>query len=282
MYTFGDRVIDILEKTDLNWQVEKEQLFRANGEKTNTFGVFRKDNGTQLNQVKNSYQVYQNYQLVEDLVNVVGDHLNIENVNTIKGGSLQGGRKIFLQFPIEQVGIKNDIVKRYLTFINSHDGSTTVGIGSSNIVVSCANTFFAAHKGMSNKSKFKHSVGSLTKIKDLTDEMADALNNEQILIDKMKRLVDKPIFQEEIDEVKRIVLGTIPKEASTRLLNLKDKLDNSINKELVAKGMDRWGLFNGVTYYNTHEAKKDGGDYNTMFGQGLRSNNQVLEYLSSY
>lgn len=281
MYTFGDKVIDILEKTNLNWQVEKEQLYRANGIKTDTYGVFRKDNGNQLNQVKSSYQVYQNFQLVEDLVNVVGDHLNIENANTIKGGSLQGGRKIFLQFPIEEVGIKNDIVKRYLTFINSHDGSTTVGIGSSNIVVSCANTFFAAHKGMSNKSKFKHSIGSLTKIKDLTDEMSEALNNEQILIDKMRRLVDKPIVQEDIEQVKRIVLGTIPKEASTRLLNLKDKLDNSINKELVAKGMDKWGLFNGVTYYNTHEATNGRGDYNTMFGQGLRTNNQVLDYLNN-
>jgi hypothetical protein len=44
--------------------------------------------------------------------------------------------------------------------------------------------------------------------------------------------------------------------------------------------MDAWGLFNGVTYYNTHMAKKDGGDYNTMFGGGNRSNNQVLDFLS--
>jgi len=277
---YGDKVIDILENTKLNWTVEKEPLFRANGEKTSTFGLFRKDNGNQLNQVKNSYMVYQNYQLVEDLVDVVGDYLQIDNINSIKGGALQHGRKIFLQFPIEEVGIKNDIVKRYLTFINSHDGSTTIAMGSSNIVVSCSNTFFSAHRGMAKRNRFKHTDSSLDKIRELKTEMAEALTNERIIIDRMKSLVNKPLNEQDIDNVKNIVLGTIPKDASTRKLNLLEGLTNSINKELVEKGVDAWGLFNGVTYYNTHVANKNSGDYNTIFGGGNRSNNAVLDYLT--
>jgi hypothetical protein len=44
--------------------------------------------------------------------------------------------------PAEIIGRSE--VKRWLTCLNSHDGSTSVGFGSSNTVVVCQNTFFRA------------------------------------------------------------------------------------------------------------------------------------------
>ena len=81
-----------------------------------------------------------------------------EYANTLsvyKAGSINGGRKVFLQLAIEGDGFVNgDRIKRYITLIDSNDGSTGLSVGVSDLTMSCQNQFFQFYKD--GQSRFKH------------------------------------------------------------------------------------------------------------------------------
>src|SRR5680860_456600 len=63
-----NKVLDLLERTELNWTVNKEPLISLDELKTESFGLFRNDNDKWLGTVGNRYTVYQNLNLAEVIV----------------------------------------------------------------------------------------------------------------------------------------------------------------------------------------------------------------------
>ena len=61
-------VLELLERTNLNWSVNKEPLTTLDGLKTESYGLFRNDNEKWLGTVGNRYEVYQNASLAEVMV----------------------------------------------------------------------------------------------------------------------------------------------------------------------------------------------------------------------
>jgi len=275
------KIQEVLNLTGLNWLVEKDQLVRPNGIPTDTFGLFREGCGTQLNTgVKEGYQVYQNSELVHDMIDVVGDYLHLDNIKDVKGGNLQNGRKVFVSFPLESIGIgqNNDTLKRYITFLNSHDGSSSVCLGSSNEVVSCSNTFFSVAKEL---KKVRHTSSMSDNIQFLKTNLKDAIEQEKILVEAMQSLVG---VEHTTDDFLNIVDLTYNQERldyqelSSRRKNQIQSLTESIKHETDEKGSDLWGLFNGVTYETNHKQGKDGLK-NIMIGQGAKANKRALDYV---
>lgn len=276
-----DKIQQVLDITNLDWSVDKEQLVRPNGIPTDTFGLFRGDNGNQLHTgVKEGYQVYQNLEMVHDMIDVVGNYLHLDNMSQVKGGALQNGRKVFVSLPLESIGIgnNNDTLKRYITFLNSHDGSSSVCLGSSNTVVSCSNTFFMAAKEL---SKVRHTASMHNNIAFLKSNLSDAIEQEKTLVEAMQSLVDKPIDNDDILNMVDMVYNKEKldyAEMSTRRKNQISSLMNDIQTEFDLKqGRDMWSLWNGITRHTNHTQSKDG-MRNVMVGQGYKTNKETLDY----
>lgn len=280
MKTTEEKVFDLLEETGLNWSVVKEQLHRQtqapiDGEggkyqPADSFGIFRNDNGNQLATVGNVYTPYQNSELAEMLVRACeGIDLNVT-----RGGQLGGGAKVYLQADLPESFIGRSGVKRWITGTNAHDGSMSIGFGSTNTVIVCQNTFHMAFGGM---NKIRHTTTAAARVEQAMKELRRSLLLEEQIIENFKVMAEQPL--------KEVVLSNIMKKAfnidldakeadvSTRKLNKAKTITQAIEKELDLEGKTLWGLFNGITRFTNHmavdEAKAT--DY-VMNGGGYKAN----------
>jgi len=151
-------VQQILTESKLDWEVIKRPVIFTREEGGTPFQYLKKavimrgDNFMPLEVLGKSYEIMQNRQLVEIALEVAGQ----KNLKLTKGGYMQDGQLIYLQLEFtKNVKVAKDSVKHYMTFINSHDGSTSFKVGFGNTVMSCENQFdFFSKKSSLN---FRHS-----------------------------------------------------------------------------------------------------------------------------
>ena len=277
-------VLDIMNNNNLSWKVEKEQLLRQNGDPTDTWALFRGDNGAQLNRgVGEAYTVYQNWNMIADLVEVVGDYLKLDNVDKVIANEMQGGRKIALHFPVEEMLIKHkqsDMLKRYITITNSHDGTSSVAFGSSNTTVSCQNMF---HKVNKELNKVRHTKNMADYLRTLKMNMKDSIEMEKVMTDEILGLIGQPIEISDITNMKETLMnpkGLSRDDLPTQRQNMMQGLTVDIASEIEDKGFDKFGLFNGVTKYNTHTARTKDRAKHIYAGSGYKDNNLALKILT--
>lgn len=276
----NEQIFNLLEDSGLNWEVVKEPLISSvDGSTTSAFGIFKKSSREFLAAVKSRYIPYQNYQLAEALITASQSI----NVNYSNGGQLGNGKKVFLQAELPDEYIGKSSVKRNLTALNSHDGSSTIGFGSSNTVVVCQNTFFRAYKDL---SKFRHSVNAAEKVLALAADMNAAMLADQQLMTNFKLMASVRLRDEMIERViKKIFLVNLndkQEDVSTRKTNMISRFADSLDTEIKLEGKTMWGLFNAVTRYTNHVAApsnhNDKLDY-LMAGQGYKMSNLTYELL---
>src|ERR1017187_7985268 len=145
-----EKAFSLLEATGLNWTVNKQPLQTADGKTTESYGMFKSDNSW-LGTVGKQYNPYQNHELAETIIQA-SEGLG----HYFRGGLINKGEKVFLQLQLKDEIIGTDTVKRYVTALSSHDGSSSVGFGSSNTVVICQNIFYRAYRQL---SKVKRGYG---------------------------------------------------------------------------------------------------------------------------
>ena len=132
----------ILINSGTNWTVSKRALSDDSGNPSNVFGIYRDDNNLCLGTVSEKYEIFQNSEALDILIEAA----QAVNIKTERGGLLDDGKKVYYQFPLEDVTIGGSNTKRFLTSLTSHDGSSPIGFGSTTVTVSCLNTFFRALK----------------------------------------------------------------------------------------------------------------------------------------
>ena len=190
-----EKVFEILEQTGLNWTVNQVPLISKsenetlNGLSTGSSGIFRNDNGGWLGTVSERYTPYQNYQLAETIVlasNGIG-------LDVSRGGVLGNGKKVFLQTELTPEYIGKSGVKRFITALNSHNGTTSIGFGSSNTVVVCQNTFYKAYKEI---NKFRHTATASERIKLAMQDLRRAIELDEKLMKNFKIMSDTPVSDE--------------------------------------------------------------------------------------
>jgi len=177
------QTFELLEATGLNWTVNKIDLVSPQGYTTESFGIFRNDTNDWLGTVGNRYVPMQNYELAETIVEAT----NGIGLVTTKGGQLSGGAKVYLQTELPDEFIGKSGVKRHITALNSHDGSSSIGFGSSSTVVVCTNTFYKAYKGL---DKFRHTASAKERIERAMLDLRKALELDAMLMDDFKRMAD--------------------------------------------------------------------------------------------
>lgn len=254
----AERVADLLDRFGLRWSVNKEPLFLSNGDETPFVGIVRDDTRTVFATCKDSYNPYQNSELAELLIRLS----DIGGYEIHGGGMFKEGAKVYVQLKsgnvIRGIGKNNDSVVGFTTGINSHDGSTSLRWGGTNITISCQNTFSMAAKDLSNSMRHTNSLHS--RVDGYLREIGIAVAQEKSLFDKFIKLSEQPTKQKHIVSVVREVTGVdilmdeyeAEHKFSTYNINRSKELLECISNEMSQKGETLWGLFSGVTNYTTH------------------------------
>lgn len=289
------QVFEVLEATGLNWTVNKFPLHsERDGQKlpTNSYGLFKNDTNKWLGTVGKQYVPYQNSQLAETILEASRGVKELINPVTGEfnggGGYLQGGKKVYLQVSLDDVEVADDTVKRNITALNSHDGSTSIGFGSSNTVVVCQNTFFMAYKDV---KKFWHTANAEMRIKTARENLNQAILLDNELMDNYKRMadakMDKKVFGNVMARIFDVDLNAKASEISTRKLNKINSFNDVLVRELESHGETLWGLFNAVTFFTNHVEpgeKKNPLDH-VMFGGGQEKNlmtyDEIMKFVGS-
>lgn len=204
----GEKVVAILEEFKLFWNVSKQPLVvqdsHLNVIETDLYGIMRDDTKKVFTSVKEGYEVYQNWELVE-LLQKVASQTDLEIVN---GGSFNAGGKIFLQMnsgSVKGIGENNDTVNKRLTAINSHDGSTSLSWGQTNVTVSCQNSFHLASKTLGNR--VRHTASMRYKIEDALRQIDALREEEKSLFEKFFKMADMKATNQDVIRVVNAVSG---------------------------------------------------------------------------
>lgn len=262
----ADAVATILDKFGLRWTVEKKPLMiRVKDEAgnypykpTGYFGIVRSDNHETFMTCTDQYKAFQNSELAELLVRI-GDKTGYEIHN---GGMLNGGKRIYVQLDtharLENLGKNKTTVKGYLTALNSHDGSSPLKWGETNVTVCCRNTFAAAMRDMKNKAR--HTVSIHDKVEASIMEITAIRAQEEKLFERLKNMAEIPMNANHLRKIVQKVTTVdilVPeqeaiKQYSSYAVNRKNELLQSIASEMRQKGETMWGAFSGVTHYTSH------------------------------
>lgn len=283
--TTNERIFQVLEETKTNWNVNKLPLVAIDSDtdykfETETYGLFRSDNGNWLGSVGNRYEVMPNSELAEIMVGIQSRF-----GGEILGGSLQGGKKIYYQMTLPSERIGNDVIKRNITCLNSHDGTSSIGFGSTNVVVSCSNMF---HRAMRDLAKFRHTMSASERLAIAVSEFQKALDTDRALMDDFQKMsqvqIDGTILEKVMGSVFNVDMQSKVSDNSTRKRNQISQFETALSKETREKGGTLWGLFNAVTYYTNHLEKKQDLNY-LMYGSGYKKNliafNTIKKYMET-
>jgi len=282
--TTEERVFDILEATKTNWSVKKLPLVSAvDGLPTDSYGLFRNDNNKWLGTVKDRYEPMQNSTLVQLLVQAT----EMLNLDISKGGILQNGAKVFYQMQLADEFIGNSGIKRYITANNSHDGSCSIGFGTTNTVIICQNTFHKAYKDL---GKVKHTMNALPRVKAIAEDLRLTLGFEEKIMDNFKRMADVPLNDEIVERLIKKLFPPVNEtdklsDLSTKTKNKLILFSDNLNTEMKLQGGTIWGLFNAVTRYTNHTSapsNEDSKQNYLMNGGGYKLSNLAFNELMSY
>jgi phage/plasmid-like protein (TIGR03299 family) len=273
----------MLDSFGLNWVVEKQPLLLPSGNESGYFGIVRKDTEKVFTTASGQYEVFQNDELAE-LVQEVAQTLGS---NIARGGLFNEGGKVYLQIPMEDKVIGTDVVKRYATAINSHDGTTALRWGASSITISCRNSFNAAAKDL--KDSVRHTANMRRAVEESLRAIQGINDADATLYEVFRRMADKQVRQQDVQRVVDAVVGvdilksakSARDEYSTRRLNQAQDLSVSISKEMSYKGDNLWGLFSGVTHYTTHKAGRENSrDVSKMTGSLQKTDQRAFNILA--
>lgn len=285
----------ILEQANLNWSVKSERLVTAESNiETENIAIVRSDNHAILGVHGKGYHPLQNLEMMEILDRISGKM----DLPLHKGGYFGEGQKVYVQLKTKNQSVGNDLVKGFLTCVNSFDGSTSLAFGHSNLTISCQNTFFANYREMANK--VRHTQKMHERIDIICMQIEDVLRAEEKIFQQIVTMDSVGINEPSAVLLKKLKakgFSTIKELALTRILNLEGEerladlstlstrkknilsdLEVNMMGEVQDKGSNVWGLFSGITKYTTHQLKGDSNE-NKLFGVYGRREREVFTEL---
>jgi hypothetical protein len=276
--------LDLLNKHNLAWSVTSEPLVSTSGKPTNKVGLFRSDNGAHIGTHTSKYHPCQNSEIAKMLIYAASpiEELNLQGS---RGGIFQYGKKVYFQIPLPKVRIGNADVERRLTAVNSHDGTIAVALGTTQTVISCQNSFYAAYKS-SNMSRVNHTSTMQSKLQKLTQTLRDTIERDYRQVEHFQRMHETQISEGIVNDLRRELFKfETTDDLPTRKENRLAKFDNALQVEFAEQGYNAWGLFNAVTRYTNHMMRPtntyDGKLANIVIGSGATMNNQAYSYITN-
>lgn len=277
---------EILENHGLDFNVSKRPLFDADLNPTEYFGLFNDKLGKCINTVKAGYQVSQNKDIVDHIMKGVKPFDATLRVQ--KAGAINEGRKVFLQLGIEGDGVMgNDRIKRYITVVDSNDGSSGLGVGVGDLTMSCQNQFFKFYKA--SQFRMRHTAGLEERMQEIPTLIEGCLTESYKRMEIYRHLAETSIHSDIAHKFVREMIGydrktdeDLLKDMHPRTKKTMDTLYDCLDVEMKSKGTTAWGLHSGLTRFTTHHKptrKRENADMEAlMFGSVYNMNQKSLDF----
>lgn len=261
-------VADAIKLAGLDWKVIEKQIHYYNEDFGNDGfrriegykSLIRSSDEKVLSVMKDTYTVLQN----ADAFDFFSPFVEAQEASLETAGSLREGKLIWVMAKLNRAPIevgKGDEVNKFLLLSNSHDGTMAVMVGFSPVRVVCNNTLTASHNNSRSRLiKLRHSKGVNNRL-DNVQEIINAIDAKfEATAEQYKYLASKVINQEQFKNFVNIVFKLNDKgderekqrakkmqETITRLF------ENGAGQHLKSAKGTRWGAYNAVTEYLTHE-----------------------------
>ena len=162
------------------------------------FANVRSDTKDILGVVKDRYKVVQNVEAFDFVDDIVGN--GIVECHYETAGSLGNGRRIFLLVNLPESKLVGDDVENYLFFTNSHDGSSSLMAGITNVRVVCSNTLQLAIRNASRVWRCRHTANIDEKKNEAKTSLRlalDYMEESKILAEQLafKKIKEEDFFR---------------------------------------------------------------------------------------
>jgi len=265
----------------LNWDIRTEVISTSTMFDTGKKAIIRTDNDQLLSIVGKDYCPVSNAQLMN-----FTEALTKTGEFELKGfDELNDGKTIlaFLQNKNPNLKINGCAMKEYMFIGNSHDGTKALTIGTANNLVRCSNQFYSTLKVYRKKhtSPFEFSQLEIQDIirdykckKSIVYEAFDGMETVRVDQGVINRLVIDIHKMLDVDSslVKKENWGWSP---SMKVLR------QSIEKEMKDLGNNAFGLFNGVTWYTSHEMRNADSFAGRMSGTANMINQKAYRFCNN-
>lgn len=265
----------------LDWTVDQFPVIANKKIIPGYFANIRSDINEALGVVRNRYKIVQNTEAFDFVDGIVGNkHMECRYETA---GSLFNGRRIFLLVKLPNKELLGDDVENYLFFTNSHDGSSALTAGITNVRVVCNNTLQMAIEGCQRIWRCRHT----TNIEGKKQQAKEALGMAVSYMDKMqntafemarKKIDEERFFRQLFESKMNLASEKAKEETITRIHTIYNEKDDLQNFKGTA-----WGMYNAVADFcsNTTPFKKtkvyeDNKLANFFDGYSLLENSQKL------
>ena len=231
----------------LGWDVLQEPVYLKNGnEIPDYFANIRNDTNGVLGMVKGKYRIVQNTEAFAFVDNIIQNTKGIE-CKYETAGSLFNGKRVFMLVRLPDVDLVGDAVENYLFLSNSHDGSTGLMAGITNIRVVCNNTLQMAEKGASRIWKIRHTESLKGKQAEAEQALGLALNYNERIKEDAEKLALQKVNEEKFFKELLKKLDLTDKSKEIIALSIADIYKNK--EDLQNFRGTKWGLYNAVCDY---------------------------------
>jgi hypothetical protein len=291
---YKSKVNDILTRYGLDFSIEKAPLraITAAGNEVITpyFALINSKTNEAINTVKAGYGVSQNDELVEMILR--GAESFSTELKVTKAGSIHGGRRVFMQMGINGLSkVAGDTIQRFVTIIDSNDGSTSLSVGIGDEWMHCENQFYKFYAA--GDAKFRHTATIQEKIKSIPKLIETALIESMRQIQQYKKFESTELTKALANQLVNAVLGydrSMSKDdlakMKPRSVDMMDTLYGNIETEVEALGNNMLAAFNGVTRFTTHHTAKpkrdNGGIESMLVGNSYKKNIIALDFCEAH
>ena len=258
---------EILQRASLDWLVEKQPIFLANGNQVNgRFAIVRQTDQKAFGIVKGRYAPIQNRQAFEFV-----DFLLAEKTAKWETAmSLRGGEQVVGLLKLTESGVqirKGDTHYHYLTIVTTHDGSGAARVFPTDVRVVCANTLALAtsQKDSALTVNVRHTGNILDKAEAAVSVLAQASDEFKAHEEWMRSLLELPLTTRKFNDVASILFpegedetALVKANREGRILSLAEAVREEIvllpqfSATTLATNPTAYELFNGVTRYIDH------------------------------
>ncbi len=268
-----------LDKTIL-WEVEEQPVIINGAIAPNSKAILRSDNHEILSVKSGRYKLFKN----DDLMTLAEKICDLANFEVAGYAEFMGGKKMlaYLQNKDSHLYLNGEKLKEYMLIGNTHDGSGCVFIGTANCLIRCTNQFSQDLRILSERHVGTMNFDSI-ELKKIIESYVEGRDELYHIFERMKSIPTNTRMREGLithllnvsPENKIIYENTnivLPEQDRESLLR------NGIQREMNAVGENVWGLFNGVTWYTSHDIKTNRPSLGNVAGLANVMNKKAFEY----
>lgn len=246
---------DSLESAGLNFTVEKQPMFLANGRQVpDSMAIVRKDTQKVLGTVGKKYHTVQN----TDAFGVFQEAFDSGLLEVELCGALGGGKIVWVQARVSGdplIVTGDDKIQPFVLLANSHDGSIALRAGFTAVRLFCYNQMAAATQ-----------QGSLVSLKHTRNVNLDSLKsgieagraNLAKVVQSARYLSTRKVRKGELDVFTRRSFNLDPEEPSRLDDKIEELFDSGVGAGYRPIRGSWWAAYNAVTEYLTHHRGRDG------------------------